>query len=105
MLAQGDTNAVIPALHFARQASRMAEQVTLYTNGKGQLGKDLTDALDAKPAPMKVDPRKITKLVKVPERAKITFHFDDDKSTTEAFLAHKPKTALRAFLAQQLDSS
>lgn len=102
MLAEGDTAAVVPALHFARQALRMSEQVTLYTNGNEQLAKDLTDALTAAPAPMKVDSRKISKLVKAPERAQITLQFEDGGSTTEAFLAHKPKTKLRGTLAQQL---
>ncbi|KUI59136.1 hypothetical protein VP1G_06425 [Cytospora mali] len=102
MLAEGDTGAVVPALHFARQALRMSKQVTLYTNGNEQLAKQLTDALEAAPAPMKVDSRKITKLVKGPERAQVTLHLEDGTSTTEAFLEHKPKTKLSGSLAQQL---
>ncbi|ROW17441.1 hypothetical protein VPNG_00942 [Cytospora leucostoma] len=102
MLAEGDTGAVIPALHFARQALRMSKQVTLYTNGNEQLAKDLTDALEAAPAPMKVDPRKITELVKAPERARITLQLEDGTTATEGFLAHKPRTRLRGDLAQQL---
>jgi gliotoxin/aspirochlorine biosynthesis thioredoxin reductase len=102
MLAEGDTGAVVPALHFARQALRMVDQVTLYTNGNEQLAQDLKAALDAAPAPMTVDARKIAKLVKEQERARITLHFEDGSSTTEAFLAHKPKTKLRGDLAEQL---
>lgn len=102
MLAEGDTGAVVPALHFARQALRMVDQVTLYTNGNEQLANDLRATLEAAPAPMSVDSKKITKLVKSPERARIMLEFEDGTSTTEAFLAHKPKTILRGDLAQQL---
>jgi thioredoxin reductase len=102
MLAEGDTGAVIPALHFARQALRMTEQVTLYTNGNENLAKDLKAALDAAPAPMTVNSKKIAKLVKNSERSRVTLNFDDGTSITEAFLAHKPKTKLRGDFAQQL---
>ena len=102
MLAEGDTGAVVPALHFARQALRMVDQVTLYTNGNSQLADELQAALDAAPAPMTVNAKKITKLVKAPGRARITLHFDDGTSITEAFLAHKPKTKIRGDLAEQL---
>lgn len=102
MLALGDTGAVVPALHFARQGLRISKQVTLYTNGNEQLAKDLQTALDAAPAPMIVDSRKITKLVKVPERARITIQFDDGTEKTEGFLAHKPKFRLKGDLAQQI---
>lgn len=102
MLAEGDTGNVVVALHFARQALRIAKQVTLYTNGNEELAKQLTDALAAAPAPMTVNSKKIAKLVKAPERSRITLHFDDGSDQTEAFLAHKPKFRLRGSLAQQL---
>lgn len=102
MLAEGDTGNVVVALHFARQALRIAKQVTLYTNGNEELARQLTDALVAAPAPMTVNSKKIAKFIKAPERARITLQFDDDSSETEAFLAHKPKTRLRGELAQQL---
>jgi thioredoxin reductase len=102
MLAEGDTGAVVPALHFARQALRMVEQVTLYTDGNEQLAQDLKAALDAALAPMIVNSKKITKLVKESERARVTLHLDDGTSITEAFLAHKPKFKLRGDLAEQL---
>ena len=77
----------------------MANQITLYTNGNEALAKDLQDALDAAPAPMTVNLKKIQKLVKAPERASINLEFTDGTSSTEAFLAHKPKTKLRGSLA------
>lgn len=97
MLAEGDTGNVVVALHFARQALRIAKQVTLYTNGNDELAKQLKEALAAAPAPMVVDPRRIARLVKAPERARITLEFaDGSEPVTEAFLAHKPKTRQRA---------
>lgn len=51
---------------------------------------------------MKVEPRKIAKLVKAQERSKVEIHFEDGTSKTEAFVAHKPKFALRGDLHQQL---
>lgn len=102
MLAEGDTGAVVPALHFARQALRMVDQVTLYTNGNEQLAGELKAALETAPAPMTINSKKVTQLVKAPERARITLNFEDGTSITEAFLAHKPKTKLRGNLALQL---
>ncbi|KAJ4391003.1 hypothetical protein N0V93_004602 [Gnomoniopsis smithogilvyi] len=102
MLAEGDTGNVLVALHFARQALRLANQVTLYTNGNAELAKQLTEALEAAPAPMTVEAKKIMRLRKGPKRAEMVIEFDDGTSRTEAFLAHKPKTKLRGSLAQQL---
>ncbi|ORY12583.1 hypothetical protein BCR34DRAFT_624223 [Clohesyomyces aquaticus] len=102
VLAEGDLGTVVSALTIARQALRMSEQVTLYTNGNEQLAKELTNELKINPAPIKVDARTITELVKAPQRARITLHFEDNDSMTEGFLAHKPKTKLRGSLAQQL---
>jgi thioredoxin reductase len=90
------------ALHFARQALRMSSHVTLYTNGNNALADEITAALETAPAPMKADSRKIVKLEKALERAQVTLHFADGTTTTEAFLAHKPKMRLKGDLATQL---
>ncbi|KAI8623698.1 hypothetical protein F5Y19DRAFT_457633 [Xylariaceae sp. FL1651] len=102
MLAEGDTGAVVPALHVARQALRMADRVTLYTNGNKKLADELEAALEVAPAPMVVNGQKITKLVKAPKRSQVTVELEDGTSITEGFIAHKPKTKLRGDLAQQL---
>ncbi|OCL14901.1 FAD/NAD(P)-binding domain-containing protein [Glonium stellatum] len=102
VLADGDADHVVPALHFARQGLRMSKEVTLYTNGNEELASHLKSTLEAAPAPMKVDSRRIRKLVKVPTRAEITLHFEDGTENTEGFLAHKPKSKLRGSLAEQL---
>ena len=51
---------------------------------------------------MKVNSRRIAKLVKAPNWAEIILHFDDRSEKTEGFLAHNPKTMLRGSLAAQL---
>ncbi|KAI1435779.1 FAD/NAD(P)-binding domain-containing protein [Xylaria sp. CBS 124048] len=104
VLAEGDIGKVPSALHIARQALRMAQHVNIYTDGNEALARELHDALqDGLPAPMTVDSRKIAKLVKAAERAKVTLEFEDGTTAvTEGFLAHKPKTRLRGDLAAQL---
>ena len=102
MLADGEASKVPVALHLARQVLRMSDQVTLYTNGNTELAEQLSEALKAAPAPMTVDSRKISKLVKGSENAQVVLHLEDGTSKIEAFLAHKPKTKLRGDLAQQL---
>ena len=95
MLAEGDTGTVAVALFLARQGLRLSKEGTLYTHGNEQLASDLKSALEESPAQMKVDSRRIARLVKAPNRAEITLHFVDGSEKTEGFLAHKPKTKLR----------
>ena len=76
--------------------------MTLYTNENEQLAGELKVALNMAPAPITINPRNVTRFVKTPERARITLHFEDRTSITEAFLAHMPRTKLRSSLAQQL---
>jgi gliotoxin/aspirochlorine biosynthesis thioredoxin reductase len=102
ILAEGECAAVLPALHFARQALRISSTVTIYTHGSTQLADDITKALKTSPAPMKVDSREITKLEKGPERSEIVLYFLDGTSLTEGFLAHKPNSKLRGDLHEQL---
>lgn len=102
LLAQGDVSNVLVALHFARQGLRLSNYVTIYTNGNEKLADELTEALKAAPAPISVDSRTISNLVKAPERAQVTLQFTDGTSKTEGFLAHKPSHNLRGDLAQQL---
>ncbi|KAI0143691.1 FAD/NAD(P)-binding domain-containing protein [Xylariaceae sp. FL1272] len=102
ILAQGDVGAVVPALHFARQALRMAKHVTIYTNGNETLANDLSAALETAPAPITVNPTKIARFVKDEQGARVTVHLDGGKTITEGFIAHKPSAKLRGDLAEQL---
>ncbi|KAK5636073.1 hypothetical protein RRF57_011785 [Xylaria bambusicola] len=51
---------------------------------------------------MTVESRRVAKLVKARERSRVVLHFEDGATKTEAFLAHKPKFALRGDLHTQL---
>lgn len=104
ILATGDLGAVMPALHVARQALRLSQTVTLYTNGNAALSKEIQGALDSSAGrpPMKIDGRKIARVAKGPSHAQCILHFEDGSLATEAFLGHKPKFRLRGHLAQQL---
>jgi thioredoxin reductase len=107
ILAEGDIAAVVPALHFARQALRISKEVTIYTFGNEDLAKDINVILKSsspKP-PMKVDARKITKLDKAPHRSEVVLYFEDGSQVTEGFLAHKPKSRMRGNLHEQLGLS
>lgn len=102
MLAEGDIANAVPALHFARQMLQMTKKAVIYTNGNEQIAEDVNKVLAEHPCAMSVDTRKITKLVKAPNRAEVTLHFENGTETTEGFLAHKPKSKLRGDLAEQL---
>ncbi|KAI1109813.1 FAD/NAD(P)-binding domain-containing protein [Nemania sp. NC0429] len=68
MLAKGDIGVAIVALHYAHQALRLADYITLHTSGKEKLAEELTAA--AAPAPTTVNTKMITKLVTAPERSR-----------------------------------
>jgi thioredoxin reductase len=87
---------------MARQALQLSKQVTIYTHGNKELADEITKTLEGSTAPMKVDARKISKFQKAPEKAEIILHFDNGESTTEGFLAHKPRSKLRGNLHEQL---
>ncbi|KAI0817172.1 hypothetical protein GGR55DRAFT_673013 [Xylaria sp. FL0064] len=90
------------ALHFGRQVLRLANQVTLYTHGNNVISKELEIIIASGCAPMAVKSRRIAKLVKAQERSRVVLHFEDGTTTTEVFLAHKPKFGLRGDLHRQL---
>lgn len=83
-------------------ANMTAAQATIYTHGNDALAKELETSLAAGTVPMKVEPRKITRLVKAHEGSRVVVHLEDGTTKTEAFVAHKPKFALRGDLHQQL---
>ena len=103
ILAVGDVTSVALALHFARQALRLTPEVTVYTHGNEQLAQDLTTEIKlTSTLQIKVDSRRISKLVKGSNKAEIVLQFDDGTEKTEGFLAHKPHTLLRGPFAEQL---
>ncbi|CAG8962003.1 hypothetical protein HYFRA_00014111 [Hymenoscyphus fraxineus] len=101
VIAEGECGRAMIATHLARQALRLSKETTMYTLGD----EELTSAIEADIAnvpQMKVDSRKVRKLVKALTGSEVTLHFQDGTTKTEGFLAHKPKFELRGDLADQL---
>lgn len=93
----GEAAMVPVAIHFARQALRLSESVTIYTSRNENLARDLTATLQSPPIPsMKVDDRKIVRFSKGPYRSNVEIHFEDGTSEIEGFIGHKPTAVLRA---------
>ncbi|KAI0817181.1 FAD/NAD(P)-binding domain-containing protein [Xylaria sp. FL0064] len=81
----------------------MTKSVTIYTHGNAASAAEIQKAIGPM-APFTVDSRRITKFELGANELGITIHFEDGSSKKEAFLGHKPKSALKSsFLAEQLD--
>ncbi|KNG82810.1 thioredoxin reductase GliT-like protein [Aspergillus nomiae NRRL 13137] len=100
LLAVGDVAEPRAAMHFARMARRFSTTVTVYTDGAEELAHTLEES--ASGTGIKVDRRKISKLVKGPGASDVQIVFEDGTQVTEGFLTHKPKTESNAPFAEQL---
>ncbi|KAF2259671.1 FAD/NAD(P)-binding domain-containing protein [Lojkania enalia] len=95
VLAIDDVAPVPFALHVARNAAQLTKNVTLYTNGDEKNAETLQAAVGPV-APITVDYRKITKLALGENGIGCTLTFEDGSTKYEAFIAHKPKQALKS---------
>jgi thioredoxin reductase len=96
------------AVHLARFALRLADNVTIYTNGDTNVAKEIKDVL-SKAGPetrsknsIFIEEQKIAKLVKSPEGAEIEVVLADGTKKTEGFVAHKPKGIVNGPFVEQL---
>lgn len=93
---------------MAKYANRLAEKVTIYTNGNEAVAKEIEAAISAFRPSSKarrnftLDSRKIAKLVKLPKGAEIEVILEDGTRRIEGFIAHKPKSRLNGKFAEQL---
>jgi thioredoxin reductase len=96
------------ALHIARYANRLADKVTIYTNGNDKVTEEVKKALAAcKPESktrknISIEQRKIVKFVKLENGADVEVVLEDGDKRTEGFLAHKPKEKLNGPWVEQL---
>ena len=91
-----DDGAPVPfALHVSRNAAQLTKKVTLYTNGNAQHAETLKAAVGLT-APVTVDHRKIAKFALGPNNVGCMLTFEDGTTKDEAFIAHKPKHALKS---------
>ncbi|KAI0471151.1 hypothetical protein F4859DRAFT_522428 [Xylaria cf. heliscus] len=102
ILAIDDVAPIPICLHVARNAAQMTKSGTIYTHGNATSAAQIQEAIGPM-APFTVDSRRITKFELGADDG-ITLHFEDGTSKEEAFLAHKPKSALKSrFLAEHLN--
>ena len=100
IFATGNMSAILPILYFARPGLRITPRFTVYTHGNIQLAEDPAAELSSTPQQIKVDAQKITRFVKVSNRAELIIHLDDGTQKTESFPAHKPQTKPKDSFAQ-----
>ncbi|KAJ1712134.1 thioredoxin reductase GliT-like protein [Aspergillus flavus] len=100
LLAVGDVANPMVAMHFARMAKRFASTVTLYTDGAEELAQTLQES--TRGTGIKVNKKKISKLVKGHGASDVHVIFEDGTQVTEGFLTHKPKTEINGPFAEQL---
>ena len=105
VLAIGEVANPMPAVHMARMAKRLAEKVTVYTDGAEELSEELAVALadDA----FTIDKRRIVKLEKgVGSDSEVVVHLAQEDGEVEVvkhgFITHKPKAELNGPFAFQL---
>lgn len=74
------------ALHMARMAKRLTEQVTVYTNGAEGLTNEIQAVLKGSISGIRLDERKIAKLTKGEKETEVDVAFVDGETVTEGFL-------------------
>ncbi|KAJ0419793.1 hypothetical protein BJY00DRAFT_301989 [Aspergillus carlsbadensis] len=101
VLCAGDPEAAPPILHLARHAARLVSKVTIYTNGREELAREVQSLLRGDEE-FKFDSRIIDHLEKGAEGTSVILQFTDGSRTTEGFLVNRPKTVLHREFASQL---
>ena len=90
------------AAHMAQNAAQLSDQVTIYTNGDGNVTAELTPTFSALvESKFVIEPRQIKRLVGNGEDNSVTVEFVDGSSKKEKFLVHSPQTSPQGpFVAQ-----
>jgi thioredoxin reductase len=95
-------------LFVTRFANRLAQNVTIYTNGNATATTAFHTALsELKPTSktaksVTVESQKIVKIVKGNKKAEVVVHLQDGSVRTEGFLAHAPKGVVNGPWVEQL---
>lgn len=76
-----------PTIVIARMAKRLAEDVTIYTDGDEALAEEYRRVLSK--SQIKVDTRAVVSLEKEQLGANVTVHFGDQSKKTEGFLVSR----------------
>lgn len=108
VLCVGPHSGVPPiALHLSRQARRLTDKVTLYTNGNADLAAKLEELLkhdkDAISGRIHVVDRKIAKFERgTSHKSEVLVTFEDGDVVKEGFIAHQPVSQAKGPFSQQL---
>jgi thioredoxin reductase len=98
-LASSPPHAVI----LGEDASKFAENVTIYTNGDQNLAKEISKILHQRGEKnVPVDSRKITRIERVTATDSVKLHFEQGDERTESFLVHQPATKVSEVFVSQL---
>ncbi len=100
LLALDSLASVFYATNLARDAHKFTDIVTIYTNANTTLANDIAEALTT--VSMRVDDRKIKRLIKGPGKSEVILEFEGGGPKTEGFLVHRPLAKLDRTLADQL---
>ena len=76
---------------MARMAKRLTENVTVYTDGVEELGEQIALALKDSVSGIKVDKRRIRRLMKGPEGSQVDMLFEDESKLREGFLVRQAR--------------
>ncbi|TVY80806.1 Thioredoxin reductase gliT [Lachnellula suecica] len=96
------------AVHLARFALRLADDVTIYTNGDESGASEIRNILAKAGSETKsrnnivVETKKIARLIKGEKSAEVEVILEDGSKKTEGFIAHKPKGLLNGPFVEQL---
>ncbi|RYP65748.1 hypothetical protein DL770_008928 [Monosporascus sp. CRB-9-2] len=90
------------AVHMAHNAAQLSDQVTIYTNGDGEVAAELKPLVSSLVASkFSVETRQIKRLIGNGPPDSITVEFVDGSSKEEKFLVHNPQTSPQGpFVAQ-----
>lgn len=101
VLAVDDLAAAPPLTQsLARNALQFTTDVTIYTNGSEIVAASIASMVQKKG--IKVDTRKIARLIKGCEGAEVKLEFEDGTAATHGFLVHKPRSKLELGFAEGL---
>jgi thioredoxin reductase len=103
ILASGELAVSYLALLSARNARRLTDTVTIYTNNSPSLAAEINQELNNhSTAGISVDDRLIASFSPAENGSKIDISLSDGRTITQEFLVHKPKTEITGPFARHL---
>lgn len=85
VLAIGDLAKMFMSMHMGRMAKRLADRITIYTDGNEELAEQLLVTVANDPA-MRIDNRSIQRLAKGPHGSEVDITLASGEVVTEGFI-------------------